>query len=58
VIHGRDDPLFPFGHGRGLAETIPSAELLPLDSAGHELPRRAWNSVVSAILSTSSASSS
>jgi pimeloyl-ACP methyl ester carboxylesterase len=58
VIHGRDDPLFPFGHGRALAETIPSAEPLPLDNVGHELPRRAWNLVVPAILSTSSASSS
>jgi pimeloyl-ACP methyl ester carboxylesterase len=58
VIHGRDDPLFPFEHGRALAETIPSAELLPLDNVGHELPRRAWDLVAPAILSTSSASSS
>jgi pimeloyl-ACP methyl ester carboxylesterase len=58
VIHGRDDPLFPFEHGRALAETIPSAELVVLDDVGHELPRRAWDLVVPAILSTSSASSS
>jgi pimeloyl-ACP methyl ester carboxylesterase len=56
VIHGRDDPMFPFEHGRALAETIPSAELLLLDHVGHELPRRAWDPVVAAILSTSSAS--
>jgi pimeloyl-ACP methyl ester carboxylesterase len=55
VIHGRDDPLFPFEHGRALAETIPSAELLLLDRVGHELPRRAWEPVVSAILANSSA---
>jgi pimeloyl-ACP methyl ester carboxylesterase len=54
VIHGRDDPLFPFEHGRALAETIPSAELVPLDQVGHELPRRAWKPLVDAIVSNSS----
>jgi pimeloyl-ACP methyl ester carboxylesterase len=56
VIHGLDDPLFPFEHGRALAETIPSAQLLALEDVGHELPRRAWDLVVSAILASSSAS--
>jgi pimeloyl-ACP methyl ester carboxylesterase len=56
VIHGRDDPVFPFEHGRALAETIPSAELLALADVGHELPRRAWDQVVPAILASSSAS--
>ncbi len=54
VIHGRDDPMFPFEHGRALAETIPSAELLALDGVGHELPRRSWGLVVPAILAGSS----
>jgi pimeloyl-ACP methyl ester carboxylesterase len=54
VIHGQDDPLFPPEHGRALAETIPSAELVPLEHVGHEVPRRAWNLVVEAILSNSS----
>jgi pimeloyl-ACP methyl ester carboxylesterase len=56
VIHGRDDPMFPFEHGRALAETIPSAELFALDHVGHELPRRAWDLVVPAIVASSSAS--
>jgi len=56
VIHGRDDPMFPLEHGRALAETIPSAELLVLDGVGHELPRRAWDLVVPAIVACSSAS--
>jgi pimeloyl-ACP methyl ester carboxylesterase len=56
VIHGRDDPMFPFEHGRALAEAIPSAELLPLEGVGHELPRRSWDLVVPAILSRSSES--
>ena len=56
VIHGRDDPMFPFEHGRALAEAIPSAELLPLEGVGHELPRRSWDLVVPAILARSSES--
>ena len=56
VIHGRDDPMFPFEHGRALVEAIPSAELLPLEGVGHELPRRSWDLVVPAILARSSES--
>jgi pimeloyl-ACP methyl ester carboxylesterase len=56
VIHGRDDPMFPFEHGRALAEAIPSAELLALEGVGHELPRRSWDLVVPAILASSSES--
>ena len=56
VIHGRDDPLFPFEHGQALAEAIPSAELLLLEGVGHELPRRSWDLLVSAILARSSES--
>ncbi len=56
VIHGRDDPMFPFEHGRALAEAIPSAELLALEGVGHELPRRSWDLVVPAILARSSES--
>jgi hypothetical protein len=48
--------MFPFEHGRALAETIPSAELLALDGVGHELPRRSWDLVVPAILACSSES--
>jgi pimeloyl-ACP methyl ester carboxylesterase len=56
VIHGRDDPMFPFEHARALAEAIPSAELLALEDVGHELPRRSWDLVVPAILASSSES--
>jgi pimeloyl-ACP methyl ester carboxylesterase len=54
VVHGLDDPLFPVDHGRALAETIPSAELLALEDVGHELPSRSWELVVPAILANSS----
>jgi pimeloyl-ACP methyl ester carboxylesterase len=51
VIHGTDDPLFPYGHGEALADEIPDARLLPLEGGGHELPARPfWDRVVAAIL--------
>jgi pimeloyl-ACP methyl ester carboxylesterase len=50
VIHGAEDPLFPLEHGRALANEIPGARLLALEQTGHELPRRAWDVVVPAIL--------
>jgi pimeloyl-ACP methyl ester carboxylesterase len=55
VIHGTEDPLFPFEHGVALARAIPDAELLTLDATGHELPRETWDVVVPAILRRSSA---
>lgn len=50
IIHGRQDPLFPPGHAVALANEIPAAELLVLDEVGHELPRRAWDQVIAAML--------
>jgi pimeloyl-ACP methyl ester carboxylesterase len=51
VLHGTEDPLFPFQHGEALAREIPGARLIPLDGAGHEFPPRPlWNKVVAAIL--------
>jgi pimeloyl-ACP methyl ester carboxylesterase len=50
VIHGSADPLFPIEHGEALAREIPSARLLTLDRAGHELNRADWGAIVAAIL--------
>jgi hypothetical protein len=51
VIHGRSDPLFPYGHAEALAREIPHAELLPLEGVGHQMPPRAWwSSVIPAML--------
>jgi pimeloyl-ACP methyl ester carboxylesterase len=50
VLHGTEDPLFPYEHGVALANEIPGAQLLPLDETGHELPRAIWDVVVGAIL--------
>ena len=38
VIHGTEDPILPYPQGLALAETIPGAELLTLEGAGHDTP--------------------
>lgn len=51
VVHGTEDPLFPYGHARALANEIPAAELRALEQTGHEyFPRATWDLVVPAIL--------
>ena len=51
VVHGTEDPLFPYGHAVALANEIPGAELLALEHTGHEyFPRATWDVVVPAIL--------
>ncbi|MGH3241357.1 MAG: alpha/beta fold hydrolase [Spirillospora sp.] len=50
VIHGEDDPFFPLGNGEALAAEIPGAELLTVPGMGNEIPRRAWDTVVPAVL--------
>lgn len=50
VIHGTQDPFFPFGNAEALAEEIPGARLVPLPQAGHELAPDDWDTVVPAIL--------
>ncbi|AYY13925.1 alpha/beta hydrolase [Actinobacteria bacterium YIM 96077] len=50
VMHGTDDPLFPFGHGEALAADIPGATLVALEGMGHEVPPPdLWDVVVPAI---------
>ncbi|MES2512302.1 MAG: alpha/beta fold hydrolase [Pseudomonadota bacterium] len=38
VIHGKDDPLVPFGGGEDTARRIPGAVLHGVDGMGHDLP--------------------
>jgi pimeloyl-ACP methyl ester carboxylesterase len=58
VLHGTEDPLFPYGHGETLAAEIPGARLLPLEGVGHEMPPRAvWDQVIGAILEHTAARS-
>jgi pimeloyl-ACP methyl ester carboxylesterase len=55
VVHGTEDPLFPYEHGVALANEIPGARLVPLERTGHELPRAVWDVVAPAILRLSDA---
>ena len=51
VVHGVEDPMFPYAHAVALADEIPDAELLPLEQTGHEyFPPHTWDRVVPAIL--------
>ncbi len=51
VLHGTEDPLFPFGHGQALEAGIPDARLVPLPGVGHETPPpQTWDVVVAVIL--------
>lgn len=51
VLHGTEDPLFPFGHGEALAAEIPGARLVPLFGVGHQMPPPAvWDVVITEIL--------
>ena len=51
VVHGTEDPLFPYGHAVALADEIPDAELIAMEHTGHEyFPRATWDLVVPALL--------
>ncbi|WP_245568306.1 alpha/beta fold hydrolase [Nocardia jiangxiensis] len=50
VVHGTDDPFFPYGNGQAMAREIPGADLLPLNGVGHELPDTPWDRLLAAIL--------
>lgn len=50
VVHGTEDPLFPFPHGEALAARY-DAELLPMPGLGHRTPpREYWDRLVPALL--------
>jgi pimeloyl-ACP methyl ester carboxylesterase len=50
VVHGDEDPFFPYGNGVALAEEIPGATLLTLRGIGQGLSRTTWPEVVDALL--------
>ena len=51
VLHGTDDPLFPYDHAEALAGEIRGAHLVPLAGVGHEMPPRpVWDLVLAEIL--------
>ncbi|WP_419999754.1 alpha/beta fold hydrolase [Streptomyces boninensis] len=51
VLHGTEDPLFPYPHGEALARAIPGARLVPLPGMGHQMPPpEVWDVVTTEIL--------
>jgi pimeloyl-ACP methyl ester carboxylesterase len=38
VVHGTEDPIYPFPHAEALAQAIPDATLVPWEGVGHEQP--------------------
>jgi pimeloyl-ACP methyl ester carboxylesterase len=50
VLHGTEDPLLPYEHGRALAREIPGARLVAMERTGHEIPRVAWDVAIPEIL--------
>jgi pimeloyl-ACP methyl ester carboxylesterase len=51
VLHGTEDPVFPYPHGEALASEIPGARLVPLPGMGHQYPPpELYDVVVAAIL--------
>jgi pimeloyl-ACP methyl ester carboxylesterase len=51
VLHGTEDPLFPFGHAESLAGSIAHSNLVPLQGVGHEMPpEQTWPLVVPQLL--------
>jgi pimeloyl-ACP methyl ester carboxylesterase len=51
VLHGTDDPAFPYPHGEALAREIPDARLVPLPGMGHQYPPpELYDVVIPAIL--------
>ena len=49
IIHGKEDPLFPFEAGKDTAEAIPGSELIIIDGMGHSLPPETWDQISDAI---------
>jgi len=50
IIHGTEDPIIPYAHGKHLSEVIPDSKLLTLSGAGHELHSDDWDAMVRAIV--------
>lgn len=49
VIHGTEDPVLPYEHGKVLSQEIPNAKLLTLDGVGHEIHYEDSDTIIDAI---------
>jgi pimeloyl-ACP methyl ester carboxylesterase len=50
VIHGTEDVVIPYIHGKMLAKTIPNAVLCTIDGAGHEIHPNDYNFIAENIV--------
>lgn len=50
IIHGTEDPIIPYEHGKNLANEIPGSVLLALEGTGHELHSDDWDIVIDSIV--------
>ena len=49
IIHGTEDPIIPYEHGKHLANEIPGAVILTLEGSGHELHYLDWDIIIDSI---------
>ncbi|MDP1512758.1 alpha/beta hydrolase [Paenibacillus sp. CMAA1739] len=49
IIHGTEDPIISYEHGKHLANEIQGAVLLTLEGAGHELHYDDWDLIIDSI---------
>ncbi len=50
VIHGKSDPLVPYGCGEDTARRIPGAKLVGIDGMGHDLPPEPVTQILAAMV--------
>lgn len=51
ILHGTEDPLFPYAHGEALTWEIDGARLVPLPGMGHQYPPEPlWDLVTDEII--------
>lgn len=49
IIHGTEDPIIPYEHGKMLANLIKDADLFTLNGTGHELHYNDWDALIDVI---------
>ena len=50
VVHGTEDPIFPYEHGVATAKAMPNVELLTIEGMGHHLSAPAFERITEALL--------
>ena len=50
VIHGTEDAILPYDHGKALADGIKNSELMTLEGVGHEIPEELIEAITQKII--------